>query len=131
MNESEFILVGATTKASEQFIYYLKFKGLPFAVVTNNKQEQQHLSEIGADHAIVLDTTEHETWIAPKYRIGKIFLFESSLSLCCRYLQIIRKWSSKPVYVITERDNARFIYKGLGADHVIYSKTGNVSFLLD
>jgi len=131
MNESEFILVAAPTKASEQFIYYLKFKGLPFAAVTNNKQEEEHLAKLGVEHIIVLDTAEHETWIIPEYRIGKIFLFENSLSLCCRYLQITRKWTSKPVYVITERETARLIYKGLGADHVIYSKTGHVSFLLD
>lgn len=130
MYESEFLLVVAPTKAGEQFIHYLKLKGLPFVVVINNKNEQQHLSKLGMDHLILLDSDIQETWKAPNYTIGKIFLFEDSLSLCCRYLQIVRKWTSESLYVITERENARFIYKGLGADYVIYSKTGNVSFLV-
>jgi hypothetical protein len=131
MNESEFIVVAAPTKAGEQFIHLLKYKRLPFVVVTNNKNEQQRLSELGVDHSILLDTAEHETWIAPEYPIGKIFLFENSLSLCCRYLQITRKWTSDLVYVITASDNPRLIYKGLGADYVIHSMKGNVSFLIN
>ncbi|MDQ0914540.1 hypothetical protein [Paenibacillus sp. V4I5] len=130
MNESEFLLVVAPTKAGEQFIHHLELKGLPFVVVVNNKNEQLHLTKFDVDHFILLDTDAQETWKAPNYSISKIFLFEDSLSLCCRYLQIVRKWTSESLYVITERENARFIYKGLGADYVIYSKTGNVSFLV-
>jgi hypothetical protein len=130
MKESEFILVFAPIKTGEQFIHHLKHKNLPFVVVTNNENEQLKLSKLGVDHLILLDTEDQESLAAPEYPIGKIFLFEDTLSLCCRYLQIVRKWTSASLYVITERDNARFVYLGLGADYVIYSKTGNVSFLV-
>jgi hypothetical protein len=131
MNGSEFILVAAPTKPGEQFIHLLKHKRLPFVVVTNNKKEQLQLSKLGVDHVIRLDTVDCETWVVPEYPIGKIFLFEDSLTQCCRYLQITRKWTSEPVYVITASENPRLIYKGLGADFVIHSKTGNVSFLVN
>ncbi|TVY09402.1 hypothetical protein [Paenibacillus cremeus] len=130
MSESEVILVSAPTKAGEQFIHQLKARGMPFAVVTNNKQEQRRFMEAGVGHIILLDTTEPETWVVPQYPIGKVFLFESSLPLSCRYLQITRQWTSDAVYVITLRDHPRKIYKGLGADYVIPSRTGDVSYLL-
>lgn len=130
MNNSEFTLVAAPTKAGEQFIQLLKLKKKPFAVVTNNKHEQQQLAKHGVDHVLLMNTSDHDSCVIPEYPIGNIFLFENSLPLCCRYLQITRKWTSKNVYVITSSDNPRLIYKGLGADYVIHSRTGNVGFLL-
>ena len=90
MKESEFILVFAPIKTGEQFIHHLKHKNLPFVVVTNNENEQLKLSKLGVDHLIlILDTGGSREMAASQYPIGKIFLFEDTLSLCCRYLQIV------------------------------------------
>lgn len=131
MSTSDYILVAAPTKAGENFIQLLRIKNLPFVVITNNTNEQKRLSKLGAERFILLDTAEHDTWQVPEYPIGNFFLFEKSLTLCCRYLQIARKWTSKTIYVITESESSRNIYKGLGADYFVYSKTGNVSFLIN
>ncbi|NEW08314.1 hypothetical protein GK047_20130 [Paenibacillus sp. SYP-B3998] len=131
MNESEYILVSGSTVAAQQFIQYLKFKAMPFVVLTNNDKEREQMNKIGVEHMIEVDTSDHETWALPPYEIGKVFIFEKSLTLCCRYLKMSRKWTIKPIYVITTSDKPRMVYKGLGADFVVYSNTGNVVFLLN
>lgn len=130
-HDNEFIVVSAPNKAGEQFIKTLKFKGVPFAAITNNETEKSRLEHLGVSDLITVDTTERERWIIPELPIGKVFLFERSLPLCCKYIQICRSWTGKPIYVITESSNSRLIYKGLGANYVIHSSSDDVSFLLD
>ncbi|WP_179233070.1 hypothetical protein [Paenibacillus rigui] len=48
--------------------------------------------KLGVKKFYMVATTSEATWIMPEYPIGKVFLFESSLNLTCRYLQICRKW---------------------------------------
>ncbi|MCY9669919.1 hypothetical protein M5X11_34265 [Paenibacillus alginolyticus] len=79
---------------------------------------------------IQVNTSEPGLSIIPDYPIGNVILFEESLPLCCRYIQICRGLTSRPIYVITQSVNPRLIYKGLGADYVIYSKKGDAKFLL-
>jgi len=131
MKDSASILVVAPRNTGEPLLRYLKYKYLPFIVMTNNKQEEQHLRRLGVEHILMVDTVEHETWAVPETPIGKVFMFEKSLPLCCRYLQIVRNWTAQPIYVISERPSVRHIYKGLGADHVIYSRNGQIAFLVD
>ncbi|MEK3867399.1 hypothetical protein MHH60_28380 [Paenibacillus sp. FSL H7-0716] len=130
-HDNEFIVVSAPNKAGVQFIKTLKFKGVPFAAITNNETEKSRLEHLGVKNLITVDTTERERWIIPELSIGKVFLFERSLPLCCKYIQICRSWTGKPIYVITESSNSRLIYKGLGANYVIHSNSDDVSFLLD
>ncbi|KKO53936.1 hypothetical protein [Paenibacillus sp. DMB20] len=124
------VVVSAPTKAGEEFILQLIRNDIPFAAIANNRAERERLCRIGAKHIIMLDTADEQTWIIPEFSVSKVFLFESSLNLCCRYLRICRTWTSDPIYVVTHSSNPRLIYKGLGATFVLHTNNNNVSFLL-
>ncbi|MFB6365972.1 hypothetical protein ACFCP7_18215 [Paenibacillus elgii] len=128
--EQQTILVSAPNKPGEAFIRQLQFGSIPFAVIVNNKAEQARLQELGAERIVIVDTNEENTWLLPEWPVGKVFLFENSLTLCCRYIRICRSWTSEPLYVITQSNNPRLIYKGLGANYVIYTNSNEVSFLI-
>lgn len=130
MQEQEVILVSAPNKTGENFMKQLKLNGLPFAALINNKNDSERKHKLGASAIITVNSAEHETWMIPDLPIGKVFLFENSFNLCCRYLQICRSWTSKPIYVITHSFNPRLVYRGLGADYVIYTHSDDVSFLI-
>ncbi|SFJ84211.1 hypothetical protein SAMN02799624_06243 [Paenibacillus sp. UNC496MF] len=125
------IVVSAMTKAGEQFMKQLLVKGLPFMAVTNSVAERQQLAKLGVGSILLVNTIDPDTWERPERPVGKAFLFESSLSLCCRYLRMIRKWTDQPVYVVTGRTHGRLIYKGLGADHILHVQTGGLGSLLE
>ncbi|MFR9712040.1 hypothetical protein ACL02P_22135 [Paenibacillus sp. MB22_1] len=129
--QDEFVLVSAPNKTGEQFIKALRIKGIPYAAITNNETEKSRLTHLGVKHILMVDTVDRETWLIPELPVGKVYLFESSLPLICRYIQICRSWTGKPIYIITGSNNARLIYKGLGASYVIYTRSDDVSFLLD
>ncbi|WP_046227445.1 hypothetical protein [Paenibacillus dauci] len=126
----EYILVSPATRAGEQFVQLLKVKKIPFALIVNSYAEKVRFEGMGFEHVILLDTQRQELWIMPELNIGKVYLFERSLPLCCRYIQICRSWTSQPVYVITEGSNSRMIYKGLGANYIIHTNGGSAAFLL-
>ncbi|UQZ85267.1 hypothetical protein SK3146_04556 [Paenibacillus konkukensis] len=127
----EFILVSAPNKTGESFVRLLLAKGIPFAAITNSRAEAGRLRKLGVKHFIRVDTSECESWLLPELPIGRVFLFESSLNLCCRLIQICRTWTSKDIYVITRHMNPRLVYRGLGADHVIHTSSQDVSFLIE
>lgn len=124
------ILVSAPTKAGKRFVQLLKLKGLPFAVIANSKEEQKKLAKITIEPVLLVNTAAQETWHKPDFPVGAVYLFQNSLPLVCRYLQIVRSWTTEAVYVITEDFTPRSIYRGLGADYVVYTKTGSVGFLI-
>jgi hypothetical protein len=126
----EYILVSAPTKAGENFIKELIVHRVPFVVIANNKTEVERLKGLGANHIIMIDSTEAKTWILPDFTVGKVFLFERSLSLCCRYIQICRSWTSKEIFVVTKHHNPRLVYKGLGATTSVHTTSDDVSFLV-
>ncbi|WP_409343118.1 hypothetical protein [Paenibacillus sp. MBLB4367] len=128
--EIEYCLVAAPNKAGESLIRLLEVKGIPYAALVNNETEEARMRRIGVKRICTVDTNAIDTWQVPDWPIGKVFLFEQSLPLCCRYIQVCRSWTSKPIYVITQSPNPRAIYKGLGADYVIYSRQEEMSFLM-
>ena len=128
--EPQFTLVYAPNKAGENFVKLLKYKGIPYAVLTNNEEARSYWIGLGVQHVICIDSADHQTWIVPDVAVGNVYIFEQSLNLCCRFIQICRSWTSKSIYVITQGTNPRMIYRGLGADCVVHSRTGDVAFLL-
>lgn len=128
--EQEFVLVSPATVAGEQFIQLLKVKKIPFAVIVNSQADQLRYEKMGIEHVLMIDTQRQELWRIPELKIGKIYLFERSLPLCCRYIQICRTWTSQQLYVITEGNQSRLIYRGLGADYIIHTNGNSASFLL-
>lgn len=129
-NQKEFILVSAPNKTGEAFIRQLISHRLPFVAIMNNKVEQDRLKKLGVKNIIMVDTSAQNTWLIPDVPVGKVFLFERSLNLICRYIQISSTWTSQPIYVITHSSNPRLVYKGLGASYVIHTNSDDVSFLI-
>jgi hypothetical protein len=130
MANREVVLISAPNIAGERFMKLLKQREIPFAAIVNNISEYERIAALGAEHIIVVNTTKEQSWLIPEVDVGKVFLFEKSLNLCCRYVQICRSWTSKPIYVITESHNPRNVYKGLGVDYVIHSSAQNLAFLI-
>lgn len=126
----EHIIVAGLNEAGKAFIRTLVFHGLPFFVLTNSKQEERQLRKHGLDNVLFVNTNDRNSWMIPDILIGDVFIFESSLALSCRFVQCCRDWTSKSIYVITQQWNPRAIYKGLGADQIVHSQTGEVGFLL-
>lgn len=130
-DQEEYVLINAPTKAGEHFIGMLKFRGCKIAGIANNPAEKRRLEELGIEVILVVDTHRQNTWFRPSFTVGRVILFESSVTLCCRYVQMCRTWTKQPIFVITTSMNPRLVYKGLGADDVIYSHSGNVGFLAE
>lgn len=124
------ILVTAPNKTGECFIRELIQRRLPFAAIANNGKEKQRLEELGVNTILTLDTNDEGTWIAPDFPVGKVYIFESSLNLSCRYIRICKTWTSEPIYVVIHCGHPRLIYKALGARYVIYLKNEDVSLLI-
>jgi hypothetical protein len=128
--DEEYILVSPATTAGEHFVRHLEICKKPFALIVNSDNEKNRWSAKGLKHIIQVDTTHQNSLIIPELPIGSVYLFERSLPLCCRYIQISRPWTGKSIYVITGGQNARMIYKALGADYVLLSNGNDVSFLI-
>ncbi|MCM3627888.1 hypothetical protein M3194_10990 [Paenibacillus glycanilyticus] len=127
---NDYILVSAPNVQGEDFIKQLQRRHIPFAAIVNNKNEYERMLMLQVSTIIVINTMDEATWRIPELPVGRIFLFERSLNLCCRYIQICRSWTSKSIYVITDSSNPRLIYKGMGANFVIYSGSAETSFLI-
>ncbi|NHN33653.1 hypothetical protein [Paenibacillus agricola] len=132
MEQQEVILVSAPNRTGEGFIRQLMKMGIHCAAIANNQGEKHRLVNLGVKNIIIVNTTEQQNnEIIPKLPIGKVYIFERSLNLCCRYIRICRTWTSKPIYVITHTNNPRLVYKGLGAAYVIHTTSEDVSFLIE
>lgn len=130
MVNRDVVLVSAPNVAGEQFMQLLRKREIPFAAIVNSTAEYERIAALGAEHIIVVNTTKEGSWLLPEVNIGKVYLFEKSLNLCCRYVQICRSWTSKSIYVITGSHNPRHVYKGLGVDYVIHSNAQEFGFLI-
>ncbi|MFC5469291.1 hypothetical protein ACFPPD_11215 [Cohnella suwonensis] len=130
MGDRDIVLVSAPNVAGERFMKMLKHKRIPFAAIVNNASEYERIMALGAERVIVVNTTKEDSWMIPEVPVGKVYLFEKSLTLCCRYAQICRSWTSKPIYVVTGSHNPRHVYKGLGVNYVIHSNARDYAFLI-
>jgi len=130
MAHRDVVLVSAPNAAGERFAKALKCRGIPFAVIVNNMAEYERVRGLGAARIIVVNTAKEGSWVIPGIEVGRVFLFEKSLNLCCRYAQICRSWTSKPICVVTGSSNPRHVYKGLGVDYVIHSNARDFAFLI-
>ncbi|WP_214629531.1 hypothetical protein [Paenibacillus agaridevorans] len=132
MNKHEnVLLVSAPNLRGEQFVRALLHRHIPFAAIVNNEQEYERLLGLGVETIIAVDTSDEGVWsAAPDIGIGRVYLFERSLNQICRYLLICRKWSNNPIYVITEQVRPKLMYRGLGANYVIYASGQDSNFLI-
>lgn len=128
--EEEFVLVAAPNPVGLKFILLLIAAKRNFAVLVNNKKEEEVLHKLGVRHVLRIKTDDEQSWIVPPFPIGRCYIFEMSMTLTCRYLQICRRWTNDQIFIITPNRNPRMIYKGLGASYVIHSVSGEVGFLL-
>lgn len=129
MDENHIVVAGLS-EAGHSFIRTLQFRRLKFIVLTNSKAEEKRLRKQGIQDVLYINTNKRGSWQPPDVPICEVFIFESSLALSCRFVQCCRSWTSRSIYVITQQWNPRAIYKGLGANHIVFSQTGEVGFLL-
>ncbi|WP_139993669.1 hypothetical protein [Paenibacillus paridis] len=129
MDENHIVIAGLS-EAGHSFIRTLQFRRLKFIVLTNSKAKEKRLRKQGIPDVLYINTNNRGSWQPPDVPIREVFIFESSLALSCRFVQCCRPWTSKSIYVITQQWNPRAIYKGLGANHIVFSQTGEVGFLL-
>ncbi|GIP49416.1 hypothetical protein J53TS2_30070 [Paenibacillus sp. J53TS2] len=130
MGTFEYALVTHTNPLAVDFIRTMKYREIPFALMVNNDRSRQEAIDRGIEHVILVDTTKRKNKVVPDIPIGTVYIFEESLTLTCRYLQFCRPWTSKPIYVITQKMHPGAVYKKLGANYVIYTKGKDVSFIL-
>lgn len=123
-------LVTAPDALAVNFIKTLQIQKIPFALMVNNTRDYEEALKRGVERIIQVNTTKRRNWKFPEFPIGSVYIFEESLTLSCRYLQICRSWTSKPIYVITHHQHPNAIYKQIGANYVIYTHGKDVSFLL-
>ncbi|OXM16813.1 hypothetical protein [Paenibacillus herberti] len=126
----ERILVSPATAAGVKFLVMLNLRKLPCAALVNNDRERESMLQLGIEHIVQVNTSEKQNSVFPEFPVGKVFLFESSLALCCRYLQLCRSWTGRSIYVITQAQHSRLIFRGVGADYVIHTNGGDVSYLI-
>ncbi|MEK5060616.1 hypothetical protein BK126_22680 [Paenibacillus sp. FSL H7-0326] len=129
VEDDDVIIVSAGSKPGRSFIKTLSMRDLPFAILVGSAQERKEMERLYTEPVIQVDFSEQAPE-PPDFHVGQVFLFEESLPVCCKYIQICRLWTCKPIYVISERSKPRLIYRGLGATHVIYSRGSDCSFLL-
>ncbi|MDQ6421720.1 hypothetical protein RB620_20035 [Paenibacillus sp. LHD-117] len=129
-NSQEIVLVSAPNLVGEQFVKSLQLKRVPYAAIVNNNQEYDRMRSLGVENIITVNTIDDDTWVMPDIRIGRVYLFEKSMNLCCRYILICRKWTVKPIYVVTESIKPKLMYRGLGANYVLYTSGQDTSFLI-
>ncbi|MEO3947331.1 hypothetical protein [Gorillibacterium sp. CAU 1737] len=124
------VLVSAPSPAGEQFIRMLRFKKIPFAVLINHPDQRERLAKLGVQDFIQVDTKDSGFPDGVGEPARMVFLFEDSLNLTCRYLKLCSSWTEGPITVISQSGVPRPIYRHLGAKNVIYSRSGEVSYLL-
>lgn len=123
-------LVTAPNAAGENFIKLLMIHHKQVAVLVNQSAQKRRLEKRGVRNILEVNTMGDTVTLAPPFSIGNVYLFEDSLPLCCKYLQICRNWASGSIFVVTGSHRPRQIYKSLGASYIIYTNSEHVSFLL-
>ncbi|MFD2114523.1 hypothetical protein ACFSTH_11995 [Paenibacillus yanchengensis] len=130
MTLDEFVLVSAPNKAGKLFLAELVKRNVPVIALAACDEEARLLRMLGAQQVILLDPSIANPWVIPEWMISYVYLFEQDLATCCRYVSICRAWTGRAIFVITNCDHIKTIYKGLGADYVIHTNSLNVSFLI-
>jgi hypothetical protein len=133
-NTSGEVLIMFPDIVSEVFITKLKmcdsYKSFVLCVPTRDDAER--LLDKGFQSVYAINYTDRRKLIEMVGPfIQKIIIVETDFIECCRAIELIRSTYSLPVYVI--KSDTRYVarvYKDLGADYVIYNKTGNIQFVL-
>jgi hypothetical protein len=110
MSSLAYTAVLASTETGKGFVQALIRLGIPFINVNDLIGNQEH--------------------VMSKFQIERVYLFEDSLAKSCEFIQLTRKWTKGPLYVVTSSNNPTSVFKKLGADYVIYTQSINVDFLI-
>ena len=103
---------------------------MPHVALVNNPYDKERLESLGIDPVLVVDTRDKTTWEPPRVPIGKVFLFEDSMNLSCRFIHMCKTWKTGLIYAVTRSDNSRVIYRALGAKHVRYTTKQDIPDLV-
>jgi hypothetical protein len=133
-NEPGNVLIMFPDKVSEAFITKLKMCDYYTSIVlcVPNRDEANRLLNAGFHSVYVMNYSDKRKLIEMVGPfIQKIIIVESGFLECCQTIELIRSVYNLPVYIIkTDTRYVTRVYKELGADYVIFNKTGNIQFLL-
>lgn len=124
------ILIFSPNVAGDEFILALSERK-EFSVLACSSVQKQHYLELGVKSIIDVDITENYSIHLAEKAFSKVYIFEEELGLCCGVIEYTRKWTNGILFVITRKHYPQMIYKALGADFVIRTKSGNVFFLIE
>lgn len=127
--ETEYLLISASLSAGESLFRLLEYRKVPYAVLVNQKEQKEKLRKLGVERIVEVDTQSAGGWERPDFAISRVLLFEDSVNLTCRYLQMIKQWTEAPVYVVTGSCKPRSLYRGLGVEKVVHCPGGDLSAL--
>ncbi|GEN36650.1 hypothetical protein [Aneurinibacillus danicus] len=133
MDQHEYIVVCTPNWAGEVFLKKLQDVGQPFFVLVRDKEEEDYLRGQGYTSVLKVEDINVGSLLPIfDYPIGKIIIFEDHFFDCCSLIRIIRSLTRVPIYLVTpNKKRLAKLYYNLGVSHVIYSDTGNVSFLIN
>ena len=123
------ITVFAPNAMGIDFIRALKGAAISVCAVVNNSRYAERMKAVGAKWIWHVNTSR-STMMSPPASVSRIYVFETSFSLTCRLLQLLRPITNDSIIVVTRQQCPRSIYKLLGANMVLYTHSDQVSFLL-
>lgn len=115
--------------AAENFRIQLEHRGIPAAVLTDDRLERNRWTEQGVDTLLCpgADSARAEL---PRFPIQAVYLFEDTLRHTCNYLLFATDRICAPVYVIAQSSVSAGLYKRLGASYVLCTHADDVGFLI-
>jgi hypothetical protein len=133
-NQTGNVLIMFPDKVSEAFITKLNMCEYHTSIVlcVPHREEANRLLDAGFHSVYVMNYSDKRKLIEMVGPfIQKIIIVESGFMECCQTIELIRSVYNVPVYVIkTDTRYITRVYKELGADYVVFNKTGNIQFLL-
>lgn len=126
----QMVTVFAPNAMGIDFIRAMKGAGLQACAVVNNNRHDHRLRELGVTSIWHVNTSQSTMRSPPPVPVGRIYVFETSFSLTCRLLPLLRPCTNESIIVVTRQQSPRSIYKLLGANMVLFTQTDQVSFLL-
>lgn len=132
VDRHEYVLVCTSNRGGEVFLRKLQDVGQPFLALVHEEEDEAYFRGCGYESIIrVRDINIGSLLPLFEYPIARIVIFEDNFFDCCSLMRTVRSITRVPIYLVTpNKKRLSTLYYSLGASHVIYSDTGNVSFLI-
>lgn len=123
------LTVPCASAAARNFRVELEHRGIPAAVLTDDRFEQARWTEQGVP-TLLCPGADSDRAELPLFPVRAVYLFEDSLRHTCNYLQFATERVCAPIYVIAQNAGSIRLYKRLGASYVLCTHAEDVGFLI-